>query len=103
MAVVKMSATTARVANLWSAGTMYQGAHSVLVTLRASSYAAVYWAQKPRSDRSEAENFQCFSGFSNRSRERRFGSFLETFWSDPSRCHSPASGFLFWAGRETAR
>src|SRR5262245_1739092 len=39
IAEVTTSATTARVTHLWSAGTIYHGAHSVLVALRASSNA----------------------------------------------------------------
>jgi hypothetical protein len=37
MAPARISDTMARVAHFWSAGTMYQGAHSVLVWLRASA------------------------------------------------------------------
>src|SRR5580692_3351730 len=36
-----ISATQIRVNHLWSAGMMYQGAHSVLVWLNISSYASM--------------------------------------------------------------
>src|SRR5512135_2982586 len=56
IAVVTTSATTARVTHLWSAGTTYHGAHSVLVADRQSAYARMYRPQEARSSRSAGEN-----------------------------------------------
>src|SRR5262249_3199168 len=71
IADVRTSATTARATHLWSAGTTYHGAQRVLVASNAASYAPMYLPQWPRSARSAAENFQCLSGSSSRSRKRR--------------------------------
>src|SRR5450759_1280177 len=73
------AATITRVNHLLSAGTTYHGAALVAVFLIMSSYASWYSSQYPRSFRSAAENFQFLSGFSIRSRNRRFCSFCETY------------------------
>ncbi len=77
MLVVRMSATTARVTHLWSAGTICHGAQSVLVAVMASSYASWYSSQCARSATSPTENFQFLSGSSSRSRNRCFCSCFE--------------------------
>src|SRR5271157_3914084 len=61
-----------------SEGITYQGAHSVLVSLRTSSYASMYSLHFALSERSVSENFQCLSGSSSLLRRRCFCLFFDT-------------------------